>query len=171
MSEGEPIKVKLRPVPYYIVGGGLLFFTIICLLVSGMVAWVGDFGTAFWVAFGTSVSFGLPSFWFLGIAIKRPIALRMDENGISGFYADPATWDEIEQINVARDHKGRPMVGFALHDPIGFRDRQTPWRRYKYWANGRAFGHHVILPHMTLKNGEAAKLVVVARDLKAAASR
>lgn len=171
LTDTAPIKVNLRRMPYFVLGGALIVFTAFCLLFSGLVLWYDPkFGTAFWLTVTGLVFFGLPGLWFLGVAIKRPVALRMDKNGISGFYADPATWDEIDQINVVRSHKGHLMLGFALTDPIGFRDKQTPWGRYRYWANGRSFGHQVILPHLTLKNGQAEQLVVAARALKAAAA-
>jgi hypothetical protein len=158
--------------PYFVLGGALIFCTLFCLFFSGLLLWTDPkFGTAFWLTVTGLVFFGLPGLWCLGVAIKRPVALRMDKTGISGFFTDPVTWGEIDQINVVRSHKGQLMLGFALNDPISFRDTQTPWRRYRYWANGRSFGHQVILPHLTLKNGQAAKLVVAARDLKAASAQ
>lgn len=171
MSDIAPVKIKLRPVPYYIVGGALLVCALCCLLVSiAHIRVSGDFGTAFWITIGALAFLALPSIWFLGVALKRPVALRIDENGVSGFYADPATWHEIDQINVIPNNKGKLVLAFALNDPVGFRDRQSPWRRFTYWSNGRAYNHQIIVPHMTLKKGEAAQLVVKARHLKDAAT-
>lgn len=128
----------------------------------------GDIGIAFWIAATGLLLFGVLAVRLLGIAFSRPIALRMDQNGISGYYADPATWREIDQIDLVTDSKGNVSLGFALNDPVGFRDRQTPWRRFLYWSNGRSHGHHVVIPHLALKNGQAEQLVDHARRLKAA---
>ena len=153
-------------------GGLLAFCALFCLAFAALIVWSGsEFGTAFWIFLGSLVFFGLPSFRFLGVAIKRPVAFRIDKNGISGYYADPATWREIADINVVTDGKGRASVGFALIDPVGFRDKQTPWRRFTYWSNGRGLGHHVIISHLLLGRGQAMKLADQARAFKAAAAQ
>ena len=169
LSGSGEIKIRVRSARFFVAGGILAFCAIFCLTFAAIILSVSSgFGTAFWTAFTGLAFFGLPGFFLLGIAIKQPIALRVDKNGISGYYADPATWHEIDEINAVTDSKGKTSVGFSLMDPVGFRDKQTPWRRFTYWSNGRGHGHHVIIPHLIFEPGQAEKLVHEARRLKSA---
>ncbi|KIN75065.1 hypothetical protein Z945_2964 [Sulfitobacter noctilucae] len=101
----------------------------------------------------------------IGIAFKKPAALRMDAHGISGFYADPATWHEIEKIDTITDAKGRRFLGFGLLDAVAFRDHQTPWRRFVCWANGRHSGLHIIISEALLRDATAEGLAAQAKRL------
>lgn len=125
----------------------------------------------FWLIFislsATSMFAGFALF-FGGIALRNPVALRMDAQGISGFYCDPATWDEITDIGLVIGHKNHRFLGFTLHDPIGFRDRQSAWRRLASWASGRNSGHHIIVPELLLHDTSVNDLVAKAQDLHAA---
>ncbi len=172
LSDNTVIKVEIRPSSFFFLGGVFVVFTLCALSFSGLTIWADkELGSAFWTAILCLMIFGALAVWMLGIAIKRPVALRMDRHGISGFYADPATWDEIEKINVVADNKGNLCLGFALCDPVGFRDRQTPWRRFSYWSNNRGYGHHVMVPPVALSKGQAENLVTQARQLKANIAR
>lgn len=120
---------------------------------------------------------------FIGIAYRNPVALRMDAHGISGFYATPALWSEIKSIRhesrrydhstlaaaLSRNSIDVQQLGFELNDPVGFRDRQTPWQRLSSWSNGRAVGLHIIIPEGVLKDTKVADLLPIAQTLYAEA--
>ncbi|MFC6636553.1 hypothetical protein [Sulfitobacter sediminilitoris] len=104
--------------------GGLIALPIMVGIFDGLVAG----GLAVFLFFAWF------AFTFLALARRRPVALRMDEKGISGYYVDPATWDEIKDVRAFIAGKGHRFLGFELKDPATFRDRQTP---------GGATGHGV----------------------------
>lgn len=92
-----------------------------------------------------------------GMSFGKAVALRMDKDGISGFFAGPAGWSDIAHVGVLeRDVamktyalpqmiSAKRSLGVALRDPIGFRDRQTAWDRLRSWWFGRATGYHFII--------------------------
>lgn len=142
-----------------------LFFT----LVTVFALWhFRTLNTGLWLCLAGTVGFTVPTLYFIGVALKSPIALRMDARGISGFYADPTTWAEIARIESFANDKGHMFLGFTLHDHIAFRDRQTPWRRWKSHAYGRGTGHHIIVPEALLQDATAKDLAHSARALHAA---
>lgn len=132
-----------------------LFFLLLALIPLAFGTFIGGFIA---MALFLGLPFTAGAVFFFGVAYQRPVALRMDAGGISGFYADTASWDEIASVGVTTGPKGHKFLGFALHDPIGFRDRQSPWRRFKSWDNGRASGYHLIVPEILLQDGNADDL-------------
>lgn len=107
----------------------------------------------------------------LGIAWRAPVALRMDAQGISGYYAAPATWAQIENIGVFTGHKGHQFLGFTLIGPIAFRTKQNPTRRVGRWASKSTGGYHITVPQSVLRGTNVDQLLTQARDFHAAASR
>ena len=135
-----------------------------------LMALVGaPFGSWMGMAVMIVAVFGLLATLNLGLALRKPVALRMDETGISGWYSAPATWAEIAQISVLDGSKGAKLLAFALHDPIAFRDRQSPWQRLTSAMNGRSNGHHIVISEMLLDGMRAADLLPLAHTRHAAA--
>ena len=70
--------------------------------------------------------------------------------------------DEIYEVGTfAQTSRGlrRPdvtvrFVGFKLYDPVGFRDRQTAWQRFKSWSSGRGTGYHLVVPDTALASDD-----------------
>ena len=123
------------------------------LLVLFMLAfplWLGIFDWLIAAGLLTVALLGLFAIHFFGLARQNPVALRMDANGLSGYYADPAAWDEIKSVFAFTGHKSHRFLGVALRDPVAFRDRQSPWRRYLSWANGRQQGAHLVVPQLVI---------------------
>ena len=94
--------------------------------------------------------FGTAALYLLGMAIKNPIALRMDHHGISGFYTAPARWSDIKKVAVTTGSKNEKYLSLALKDPIAFRNHQTPFQRFTSWQNGAATGYHITIPQSVL---------------------
>lgn len=134
--------------------GGLIALPIMVGIFDGLVAG----GLAVFLFFAWF------AFTFLALARSRPVALRMDEKGISGYYVDPATWDEIKDVRAFIAGKGHRFLGFELKDPATFRDRQTPWRRYRSWSLGRQNGVHQVVPEMVLAAVTVEELAKTARQ-------
>ena len=106
--------------------GGLIALPIMVGIFDGLVAG----GLAVFLFFAWF------AFTFLALARRRPVALRMDEKGISGYYglvaadehvaAAVVAVDEIKDVRAFIAGKGHRFLGFELKDPATFRDRQTP---------------------------------------------
>lgn len=165
----EPIRVRINR--KRCMGLGALQ-TIMGLIVLAMVGMPLAFGIFDWIiaaGLAAAAFFLWFGFFFFALARRSPVALRMDETGISGYYAEPATWEEIKAVHAFKGQRGHDFLGFELHDPVGFRDRQSPWRRYLSWANGRAHNSHLTIPQMVLQDADVTKLAQTADALRAQA--
>lgn len=129
---------------------------------------VANFRGLTWAAFALAAISGAGAVFYFGLAARHPVALRMDVHGISGYYIAPVTWNEIAATGVFHDSKGNAFLGFALHDPIAFRERQTAWGRFKSWSMGRSAGFHLGVPAVVLKDANLTDLVQQADTLRAA---
>lgn len=142
-----------------------------CLLIIAMLVFplfIGIFDWLILLGLAGSAMFGWFALYFFGLARKNPIALRMDKQGISGFYADPASWAEIKSAFAYVGHKHHRFLGFELHDPVAFRDRQSPWRRYLSWGNGRHHNAHLVVPQIVLADTTVNELAEQAQQFLAA---
>lgn len=133
-------------------------------------------GLLIFIALLSGITFGACAVRLGGIAHQAPTALRMDRDGISGYYAEPATWDEIKdigigtaQVNTPRANHSHRYLGFSLHDPIGFRDRQSAWRRLSSWISGRNSGYHIVIPETLITGTTIDRLLTQAKAFKDAA--
>lgn len=154
---------------------------VICLafLLFGLLA-LGDAGHfMIWLSLIGAIAFGWPALHCFGLALRKPVALRMDAKGISGYYITPALWDEIAEIGTysqtagALRHSGETVrfLGFRLHDPVGFRDQQTAWERLRSWSSGRGVGYHLVIPGTALDNDNLDALAAQAEVFMAEARR
>ncbi len=134
----------------------------------GLWAGVSVFDPLFLSCILLGLFFAATSAYLISLGIKKPVALRMDTQGISGFFADPATWDEVAEVGVITGHKRRKFLGFTLHDPVAFRDRQTAWGRFKSYASGRSSGHHIVIPEAMMQDDTAETLAEKAKDFLSA---
>lgn len=167
----DPVIVHIRTRKSFWMGVLFSVFGLLWSVMFGAALWItAEFSFGLFLAFAPGPLSGLLGLWFLGIALKRPVALRMDSHGISGFYADPATWDEITDIGTFDDYNRNRFVGFAVQDPIALRDRQTPWGRLKSHSSGRSFGYHIAVPETLLNGTDAETLATRAKALHAAAT-
>lgn len=106
------------------------------------------FGVAVFLLGALFLFFGVMNF---GIARARPVALRLDEDGASGYYVPSVTWDEVEKVGVERpnDDDGGRLV-FKLKDVQALRNRQkTAWARFGTMATGKE-GWHLGVPQLVL---------------------
>ena len=165
----DPILVGINRKRCVLLGLGQAAIGLATLGVLAIPLWAGIFD---WV-----ILFGLLAagffLWFaaffFGLAHRAPVALRMDAQGISGYYADAATWDEIKEIKVVTGHKRHKLLGFELHDPVAFRDRQTSWRRFQSWSTGRSGKVHLTVPELVLADADVEDLAQKAQQFHAAA--
>lgn len=164
----DPVIVHIRTRKSFWMGVLFSVFGLQWSLLFGAFMWLSsEISFGLFLAFAPGPLSGLMGLWFLGIALKSPVALRMDAHGISGFYADPATWDEITTIGTFTDANRNRFVGFAVQDPIALRDRQTAWGRLKSHASGRHYGYHIAVPERLLKGSDVEALATQAKALHA----
>ncbi len=112
--------------------------------------------------------------YLLAIVIFGPIALRMDKDGISGYFAPPLRWKDISDIDVyvmetRRSYIPITYAGFKItHSAVLF--KTVSFRRYEQaLRNRRRSGYHVLVPQLMLKDMDAASVVAYARAFQAAA--
>ena len=161
-----PILVPIRRSRSLMIAGSFAVLAAFCLGFFGLVLTRdAPIDALPFVTFAVGAGCAALAFYFAGVALRAPMALRMDQNGISGYYAEPAEWREIKDIGVITGQKGHRFLGFALHDPIAFRDRQTAWRRLTSWSNGRSTGHHIVIPELILKDRSVDDLAAEANAL------
>ncbi len=81
------------------------------------------------ILMGLVVCGGLAVFG-LGLAIRRPVGLRIDGQGLSGYCTPSLSWDEIDGVEARSFHKGHG-VAVKLSDPGAFWARQSAWFRLR----------------------------------------
>ena len=103
--------------------------------------------------------------FYLGLAIRKPVALRMDAHGISGYFAEPSVWPEIMTIESWESAKGRRYLGFAFLNPDIIHSRQSRWRRFCNWSRNPNFGDRfqIVIPEALLMDGGVEHLAAQAR--------
>lgn len=164
MTTPPPLLVRINRKRAMGLGVFLAGFGALVVLMALALLWqVPDEPWLALVALASGGLFAVIGLFNLGLAMRDPVALRLDATGVSGYYPDPATWDEIKDVKYIKGQKGQAFVGFELHDPVTFRDRQTPWRRYLSWTNGRHKGAHLIVPQALLSGTTAKELAKEAR--------
>lgn len=165
----EAVVTHVKPGKAALSGGLFGFCAAIMIFAATLPVWFGA-PFHFLVLFGLGVGliFAACAAYFIGIALKRPVALRMDANGISGFYADPATWDEISGVDVFEGHKSRLYLRFTLGDPGTSRPRQSQLRRLTAFNLGQR-KRHILVPETVLAHGEVKALARQAKALHSAA--
>ena len=154
----QPIIVRINRRRCILLGGLFAAMTFLFLPAVTLPVFLGIFDWLIAAGIAIAAFFGWFALYFFGLAAKTPAALRMDAQGISGFYADPAKWDEIKAVKVIKDSKNDRFLGFVLTDPIAFRDRQTAWGRFKSWSNWNGNGAHIVVPQMVLADTDVKDL-------------
>ncbi len=112
--------------------------------------------------------------YLFGIAIFRPIALRVNQGGISAYYAPPMTWDDISDFDTFKDTIDSGPF-YTMH--VGIKVSRTTIlfaglsrRRYdKAIRATQRSGYHILIPQMILKDMGAASVVAAARRFQSAA--
>lgn len=106
--------------------------------------------------------------YLLAIGFFRPIALRMDADGISGYHAPPVKWEDIDDIAVyVQETRRNPFdityAAFRLtHSAVLL--HAVPHHRYEHALRlRRRSGYHVLVPQMMLKDYDASTVVTYAR--------
>jgi len=104
-------------------GGTMALFTLLCGAVMLWRVWDWVFNSG-WNGLRTAdvmilIGFaGLSMFTLfgLGLAVRKPIGLRIDHDGISGYFAPTLKWCEIAALEPRTIHKGTG-IHISLKDP------------------------------------------------------
>ncbi len=168
----EPVVVELRT-------GKAMFLGILASFCGTVLLLLGLFGAASGELDGDGIFLGrlvvlmTLSFaaFYLGLAIRKPVALRMDAHGISGYFAESSIWPEIMTIESWESAKGRRYLGFAFLNPDTIHSRQSRWRRFCNWSRNRDFGDRfqIVIPEALLMDGGVEYLAAQARAFHRAA--
>lgn len=106
------------------------------------------------------VPVGPVGLWCLGIAIARPIGLRLDPDGISGYFLVPMIWADVKAVSLYEQTRvlhhgdgdveiadqGYPYLALRLHDPQVWHSRASAVQRLFQRAQPRTRAWHVLMP-------------------------
>lgn len=114
-------------------------------------------------------TFGGLGVYYIGVSRRKPVALRMDDHGLSGYYTQPLLWQDVAKMGPVKLANGDVMMGIRLADPIAHRALQSPWHRLLSTLNGRKGGYHIKIPPTILKGADMRDLLAeaTARHAKA----
>ena len=108
--------------------------------------WLGALG---FIAFAT---------FSLGVAWRNPVGLRLDQHGVSGYYAKPMRWDEIEEIGPTSIGHTR-LIGVKLFDKGTFSKRLDPWSRMMRFGQPGGFDATIGIIHLKMPSTEVMDLI------------
>jgi len=107
------------------------------------------------ILIGSAAAF-LGGVYLLAIAIGRPVALRIDEQGLSGYYIPPVVWEDVARIGVWQQPSGEytlPLtyVGIRMSNSGQLYRGQTPAGREATNKALRRSKYHVLIPQIMLE--------------------
>jgi hypothetical protein len=75
-----------------------------------------------------------------GIALRNPVGLRLDRDGLSGYAAPaPLRWSDIADLQLVQVGRAT-AIAIWLHDPAAYRASLNPWQRLM--QSGQINGAH-----------------------------
>ena len=125
------LKYRLQSWLFWSTGILFLFLVLLLLFVALM-----SFASEGWHFLDGLVLIGLVLFsatsaTLIGIAYCKPVGLRVDADGISGYLAPVLAWEEIRRISPYRIHRGT-CIGIELVDGDAFLEKQGAWGRLRH---------------------------------------
>ena len=143
------VKYPILTWPFWF--GGIFFGVFAVVFMAPFVFLIVVYHTVFdWVsllAVATLVGSAVFAIYALGLAISKPVGLRIDPDGISGYFAPSLRWDEIERVEPFYVHKGS-AIGIMLKDPEAWRAKQTGWGRLRSALFHKSYDATVNTTHM-----------------------
>ena len=140
------------------------------LFLTGLCAVVYVYGEYFPLFFIIFVVIGLLLVYFgalsIGMARARPVALRLDRHGVSGYYVPTLDWTDILRFD--RKEARSRSLGIELFDRAEVRNRQN---RLMWQFNLRlplSGNWHIIVPGEVL-DADLGDIVATAQAFQAAA--
>lgn len=147
----ELMRVSRYPLsswPFWLAGGVFAFFALL-FLVPVLLRAFAHHGWHFadgLALYGLLMFSGL-AVYALGIAWARPVGLRIDQHGLSGYYVASLTWDEIKSVEALGLYRGHG-IGLTLKDPQQFVARQSVWGRVRYALRRRPYDIVIPIKHL-----------------------
>lgn len=114
--------------------------------------------------------------YLFALAIFRPIALRMDADGISGYYIPPMRWHEIGEIAPYKERAGLSLF-YTMHVGIKVANTKRLFTALSWGKYNRALrlqkstGFHILIPQLMLKDMNARSVVTAAHGFQTDAAR
>jgi len=147
---------------------GVVTATFFCVLTAALIkaVWLGDIaGVGFIVLVVLMASFGTAAIEYLGIAARGPIAVEMDEHGVTFYRMPKVAWQEVAAVTALKGRKRHRYVGITLHDPRKFQDR-LPWPaqlKSKIWQ--WRYGQDLVVEGFLLRFGETEEIAQAAQKI------
>ena len=169
MSDRLPEPLVLPVIPEKVRGPARMSIGLGVFL-TGFCAVAYVYGAFFPLLFGLFLVAGVLLIWFgalgLGIARARPVALRIDEHGVSGYYVPTLDWTEILRFD--RMEARSRSLGIELFDKATVRARQTS-RMWRFNLSLPLGGNwHIVVPGEVLAD-DLDRVVARAQAFQAAA--
>ena len=161
----EPLVIPVKPHLLKRGGRGAIILGVIltgiCLIVMVYGAFFPTFLYVFLLAGLLLMLFGGLN---IGVGRKEPVALRIDQHGVSGFYVPTLNWTDILRI----DRSGKGELGIEFFDRAQVRQRQRDlmWRFNLSLPLGD--GWHMVVPGSVL-DADLNEVVATAQAFQAAA--
>lgn len=113
---------------------------------------------------GAATFFCIFALYLFGMAIWRPVALRMDEHGLSGYYCPPVQWKNVREVAVYRQKSGGTFftttyIGIKLTHAGALYSHEKPRQYERGKRIFRLSGYHVLVPQYMLKDFSAYRAV------------
>lgn len=141
------MKFGLRTVLLWVFGLILAILTApFVLLVLWRVPYSGGFQFADGLMIFSALFFGAGAVFAIGLALKKPVGLRLDAHGLSGYYAPTLEWSDIRQVP-QRLSSGGKIILLDLKDPKAYWARQSRAARVMQALNLQA-GMVAVTVHM-----------------------
>lgn len=167
MSE-KAIRYEIAPLRLYVIGALMVLFWVPFaaafilrgyLLVTVETARSALFADLM-LAFGT-LFFGGLAIYAIGLAWRKPVGLRLDAHGVSGYFAPSLQWEDIRAIP-ARSIKQRVLID--LKDPQSFWATQPLWTRIN---NALSFQANMVQINTGPIRAESGDIIDALREMHA----
>ena len=164
----KTIIVHMRTGKAMLIGCMAAFCTLVLLGFGILIAASGKMeGQTVFLGSCVLLALGGSAAYYIGLAIRKPVALRMDAIGISGYFAEPAVWPEIMEIATFEGSKGARYLGFAFLNAETIRNRQSAWSKFNNWArNPFGYRYQIVISQELLLDRDVETLAMLARTFQ-----
>jgi len=122
---------------------------------------------------------GPPGFWLAGMVYFQPIGLRLDENGVSGYFMAPFVWREVQEVRlyqrepyenpsdngIWRKEQEQMFLAFRLAYYDMWWVQNAPIQRFILMLRGQPAHWDIVVPLASLNTPDPKEVVHLASQL------